>query len=100
MGDSLEAGTGAHPEHSLASYLVDGVNEVRADNGMDPLPEEGREDQMILFLGLARGIVRYLGDHGEAFKIESHESSHDSGHDDDSDGYLRIRVDGGFGDHP
>ncbi len=52
--------------HNLASYLGR-VHPVRADNGLDPLPEEGREDQMILFLGLARGIVGYLGDHGEAF---------------------------------
>jgi hypothetical protein len=100
MGNSLEAGTGAHPEHSLASYFEAELNDVRGENGLDPLPAEGREDRMMLFLGIARGIVRYLGDHGEAFAIESHDSSHDSGHDDDSDGYLRIRVDGRFGGHP
>jgi hypothetical protein len=100
MGNSLEAGTGAHPEHSLASYLETELNAVRSENGLDPLPEEGREDRMLLFLAIARGIVRYLGDHGEAFAVESHDSSHDSGHDDDSDGYLRIRVDGRFGGHP
>ncbi|HWD47496.1 MAG TPA: hypothetical protein VHM23_27940 [Actinomycetota bacterium] len=100
MGNSLEAGTGAHPEHSLASYFEDEFNEVRRDYGLDPLPEEGREDRMMLFLGIARGIVRYLGDHGQAFAIEAHDSSDDSSHDKDRDGYLRIRVDGSFGEHP
>jgi hypothetical protein len=100
MGNSLEAGTGAYPEHSLASYFEDELDAARIEQGLDPLPEEGRSDRMLLWLGIARGLVRYLGDHGEAFAIESHDSSQDAHHDDDRDGYLRIRVDGRFGEHP
>ena len=103
MGDTLEAGTGAHPEHSLASYLEDAFNDVRADYGLEPLPPEGRDDRMMLFLGIAKGIVKYLGEHSEAFVIEAHRDStntEDYRHDKDHDGYVRIRVDNDFPDHP
>lgn len=92
MGDVLDAGIGAPGEDSLATYFEEEFDAVRRDRGLDPLPEEGRDDRMLLFLGIARGIVRYLGDNTEAFVIESHDSGSGSRHDEDSDGYVRIQV--------
>jgi hypothetical protein len=76
---------------------------VRDDYGLPELPEEGRDDRMMLFLGIARGILKYLGEHSEAFVIESHrtvDDTEDYRHDTDHDGHVRIRVDNTFPTHP
>jgi hypothetical protein len=103
MGDTLQAGTGAPGEHSLATYLEEAFDEVRVDHGLPALPEAGRDDRVLLFLGIARGLLKYLGEHSEAFVIESHrttEDDQDYRHDEDHDGYVRIRVDDVFPRHP
>lgn len=56
---------------SLANYLDVAFNDVRAEFGLDPLPEEGRDERMLIFLAIARGVVRYLADHEQAFVVSS-----------------------------
>jgi hypothetical protein len=74
---------------SLANYIERAVNDVRtAEYGLDALPAEGRDDRMMLFLGIARGVVRYLDDHQPAFGIGSGDGgAHDHG------GHVGISVD-------
>lgn len=107
MGNTLQAGTGAPgkppEEHTLAGYFEEAFNDVRRDYDLPELPEEGRDDRMMLFLGIARGIVKYLGEHSEAFVVESHRTADDTEdyrHDRSHDGYVRIRVDNTFPSHP
>jgi hypothetical protein len=103
MGNGLVADTGGLDQHSLAGYIEQEIEAVGVGAGIEPLPEEGREERTMLFAGIARGIVRYLGDHAEAFVVESHWTTDDTDdyrHDSDHDGYVRIRVGTGFPEHP
>ena len=62
---------------SLASYLEQAFEAVRAEAGLDPLPEEGRRDRLVFMLGIARGVIAYLADHGSALRITAdHDASH------------------------
>lgn len=92
MGNELKGGAKGDLADSLALYLEQAFDEVRAQYGLDPLPPEGRDDRMMLFLGIGRGVVNYLGDFAPAFVIESHNSGDSSRHDFDEDGHVNIRT--------
>ena len=92
MGNELKGGAKGDLADSLALYLEQAFDEVRSQYGLDPLPPEGRDDRMMLFLGIGRGVVNYLRDFAPAFVIESHDSSDDSRHDSDEDGHVNIKV--------
>jgi hypothetical protein len=84
---------------SLANYLESAFDFIRInDYGLDPLTEEGREERMMLFLGIARGIVDYLADHAAALVIDDHGDSDPWEHDINTTGHVRIRADGSL--HP
>jgi hypothetical protein len=84
---------------SLAQYFEDAFDDVRQSQfGLDPLPPEGREERMMLFLGIARGLVDYLADHAAAFIIDDHGDSAAWEHDISKDGHVRIRANGSV--HP
>ncbi len=91
MGDELFAGRRFDTGGSLAQYIADAMDVVRGEYGLPPLPPEGADDRMVLYLAIARGIVDYLQDFEEAFVIEDHGST-SSKHDDDDDGWVRIQV--------
>ena len=92
MGNELKGGSRGDLADSLALYLEQAFDEVRAQYGLDPLPTEGRDDRMMLFLGIGRGVVDYLRDFAPAFVIESHNSADASRHDFDEDGHVNIRT--------
>lgn len=95
MGDELFAGTRFDTADSLAQYMEGAFNNVRGEYGLGPMPEEGRDDRMMLFLGISQGIVDYLRDFKEAFVVESHQvglGTDPSRHDNDEDGFVQIRV--------
>lgn len=95
MGNELFAGTRFDTADSLAQYMENAFNNVRSEYGLDPMPVEGKDDRMMLFLGISQGIVDYLRDFREAFVIESHQvggGTDPSRHDGDDDGYVQIRV--------
>lgn len=92
MGDVLDGGAGLPNENSLAGYFEEELDAVRRERGLDPLPEDGRDDRMLMWLSIARGLVRYLDDNTAAFVVEAHDSGSGSRHDEDSDGYVRIQV--------
>lgn len=77
---------------SLTDYLETAFDDVRAEDGLPPLGPEGRDDRLMLYRGIALGVVRYLRDFAPAFVIESHDSGHTSRHDFDDDGHVNIRV--------
>lgn len=93
MGNELKGGTRTDLADSLALYLEQAFDDVRAEFGLDPLPVEGRDDRMMLFLGIGRGVVNYLSDFEAAFVVERHNASGDSSHDNDENGHVRIQVD-------
>ena len=62
MGNELKGGAKGDLADSLALYLEQAFDEVRVQYGLDPLPAEGRDDRMMLFLGIGRGVVNYLRD--------------------------------------
>lgn len=79
---------------SLAQYLEDAFDNVRTtEYGLEPLTPEGRDERMMLFLGIARGLVDFLADHAAAFVIDDHGDSQDWEHDIDKTGHVRIRAD-------
>ena len=53
---------------------------------------------MMLFLGIARGIVDYLADHAAALVIDDHGDTDPWEHDANTTGHVRIRADGSL--HP
>jgi hypothetical protein len=80
---------------SLAAYLEAAFDSIRVnDFGLEPLTPEGREERMMLFLGIAKGIVDYLADHAAAFVIDDHGDSQAWEHDITKTGHVRIRADG------
>jgi hypothetical protein len=98
-GDTLFGGTRTDLTDSLAQYLEAAFNSVRTEYGLDPLPEEGQDERMMMFLGIGRGVVDYLLDHAAAFFIDDHGDSEPWEHDIDSNGHVRLRdVDGDL--HP
>ena len=92
MGDQLKGGRRGDLAGSLALYLEQAFDDVRAEFGLDPLPAEGRDDRLMLFLGIGRGVVNYLADFEAAFVVERHDAPEPSSHDNDDDGHLRIQV--------
>ena len=96
MGDQLKGGARDDLGDSLALYLEQAFDDVRAEFGLEPLPAEGRDDRLMLFLGIGRGVVDYLRDFEAAFVIERHDladvAGNDSAHDSNEDGHVRIRV--------
>jgi hypothetical protein len=95
MGDTLRGGTREDLSGSLALYIEQAFDSVRAEYGLGPLPTENRDDRMIMFLGIARGIVNYLDDFTEAFTIDHHRTGTDTHafrHSDTRPGHVRIQV--------
>src|SRR4051812_37849493 len=95
--DELYAGSLGDPPgtDSLAQYLEDAFNDVRVEDfALEPLTPEGRDERMMLFLGIARGVVSYLTDHAAAFVIDDHDDDEAWEHDQDKAGHVRIRADG------
>jgi hypothetical protein len=95
MGNQLFGGTKNDTTDSLALYIENAFNNVRSEYGLDPMPNEGKDDRMMLFLGIAQGVVDYLRDFTEAFVVESHQTgfgTDPSRHDNDEDGHVSIRV--------
>jgi hypothetical protein len=95
--DNLYAGAKGEPSttDSLAQYLEASFEDVRVnDFGLEPFTDEGRDERMMMFLGIARGLVNYLADHAAAFVIDDHGDNEDWEHDIDKTGHVRIRADG------
>lgn len=95
MGNELYGGKKGDLEDSLALYIENAFNSVRAEYGLDPMPAAGKDDRTMLFLGIARGIVEYLDDFTEAFVIESHTTggaTEPSRHSTTDAGHVQIRV--------
>lgn len=89
--DRLFGGTRHNLTDSLAQYLEDAFDAVRGEYGLDPLPAEGRDERMLLFLGIGRGVVDYLLDHAAALFIDDHGDSRPWEHDIDTSGHVRLR---------
>jgi hypothetical protein len=95
--DNLYAGrlNDAPGTDSLAQYLEDAFDFIRVnDFELEPLTAEGRDERMMLFLGIARGIVEYLADHSAAFIIDDHADNEPWEHDIDKTGHVRVRANG------
>jgi hypothetical protein len=97
--DNLYAGQRTDPSGtiSLAQYLEDAFDEVRtSEYGLDPLSTDpaARDERMMLFLGIAQGLVNWLADHPAAFVIDDHGDSQAWEHDIHKTGHVRIRIDG------
>lgn len=98
-GNELRGGSLGDLEDTLALYLEEEFDAVRqAEYGLDPLPDEGREERMLLFLGIGRAVVRYLAEHAAAFVIDDHDSTTAWGHTGTKTGHVRIRAEGDL--HP
>ena len=69
MGNILKGGSRAAPGDSLAAMIETEIDVVRGQYGLPALSAESKEDLRPLLLGLARGIVRYIGDNPEAFTV-------------------------------
>ena len=81
------ADDGLDTADSLAGYLESAFEQVRAEAGLDPLPEDGRRDRLTFMLGIARGVVAYLADNGDALPIPAdHDASHTHSVTPDHDG--------------
>jgi hypothetical protein len=97
--NELKGGRLSDPADSLAHYLEEAFDFIRQhDYGLDPLTPEGREERMMLFLGIGRGIVQYLADHAPAFVIDGHDGTETWGHTNIKTGHVRIRAEGAL--HP
>lgn len=97
--DELKGGRLNNLGDSLAEYLEEAFDFIRVnDYELDHLTPEGREERMMLFLGIGRGIVRYLADHAAAFVVDDHNSTETWGHTGTKDGHVRIRAEGDI--HP
>lgn len=89
--NELFGGTRTNLNDSLAEYLQDAFNDVRAEYGLDPLPAEGEDERMMMFLGIGQGVINYLLDHAEAFHIDDHDSTESWGHTGTKNGHVRLR---------
>jgi hypothetical protein len=69
MADILKGGSRTSFSGSLAEMIEIEFDNVRSQYGLDALTSENKQDLRPLILGIARGIVRYLGDNPEAFMI-------------------------------
>lgn len=96
--DQLKGGRLDDLGDSLAEYLEEAFDFIRVhDYDLEHLAPEGQEERMMLFLGLGRGIVRYLAEHAAAFVVDSHTSdgpdATGSRHGDGTRGHVGIRFD-------
>lgn len=69
MGDILKGGSESAFAGSLAARIEFELDIVRGQYGLPALTGENKDDLRPLLLGIARGIVGYLGDNPEAFVI-------------------------------
>ena len=69
MGNTLKGGSRSSPGDSLAAMIETEIDVVRGQYDLEPLTAENKEDLRPLLLGIARGIVRYIGDNPEAFTV-------------------------------
>lgn len=91
--DELKGGRLDDLGDSLAEYLEEAFDFIRVnDYELEPLTPEGRDERMMLFLGIGRGVVRYLADHAAAFVIDDHDSTQPWGHTNTKTGHVRIEI--------
>ncbi len=82
-GGSLDDDATAYAE-SMASEIEKALDEVRIEAGLGPVPkpadpEEVTEDlknRRILFIAIARGVIRHLANKEQAFEIDVQVGSH------------------------
>lgn len=69
MANVLKGGSKNSFSDSLAEMIETELDNVRGQYGLGTLTSENKEDLRPLLLGIARGIVRYIGDNPDAFVI-------------------------------
>lgn len=65
----LHAGSKDRFAGSMAEAMESELNKVRLEHGLPPLPL-GNPQTRILFLAIARGVVRHLKQHEAAFAVQ------------------------------
>jgi hypothetical protein len=66
----LQAGTFSSYAESMAAKIESELNYLRGLNSLDPLPANDVDRQM-LFLAIARGVVKHLKEREKAFVVTS-----------------------------
>ena len=64
----LQGGKFVLDDAAVAESMAKEMEDAMADlfskvKGIAPMPEEGKEDRRLLFVAIARGMLKYLNDH-------------------------------------
>ncbi|MFQ5793432.1 MAG: hypothetical protein ACE5JP_00075 [Candidatus Bipolaricaulia bacterium] len=62
-------------ENSMAGEIEKALNDLRAKEGMDPIPL-GNRDRRMLFIAIARGVINHLKNNEQAFQIHLEDGTH------------------------
>lgn len=66
--------------NSMAAEIEKAMDEVRAEAGLEPLPfpadPEDLKNRRILYIAIARGVIRHLEKKEKAFKIDVKVQNH------------------------
>lgn len=76
MADELNGGSLGSFADSMADEIEKALNEVRKEAGMDPLPTSDATDRHMLFVAIARGVIKHLKAKEKAFQIKVDSDAH------------------------